>query len=104
LVPQLEQNRLSSGTTGFCITAVAASIAGIGGMTVRPAPRRAERIRWLDDPTRRVALVPVWRARAEPIAVEDNRLLATERVEPIGDGSAADSAGSLSAAVPQTSQ
>ena len=41
--PQLEQNRLFSGTTGFFITASAASMAGIGGMVVRPGsqPGRA---------------------------------------------------------------
>ena len=100
----MEQNRLSSGTTGSFITALAASIAGTGGMTVSPAPSRAARIRWLDDPTRRVALVPVCRARAEPMTVAESRLLAVERVAPMGEPSAAGSSDSLSAAVPQTSQ
>jgi hypothetical protein len=89
------------GDHGFCITAVAASIAG----TVDDGQASAQTGRASAGSTTRPPVA--WCRSGGPgpsrIAVEDNRLLATERVEPIGDGSAADSEGS-SAAVPQTSQ
>ena len=84
-VPHAEQNRLSSGTIGSAMTAVEASTAGMGGICVRPAPSLADRIRCEEDVTRRTVLEPPERARAEPMTVADNRLLAAERVEPTGE-------------------
>ena len=67
--PHDGQVRRSSGTIGSLRTAPAASIAGTGGIVVRPAPRRAPRSRVDDVPTRRVTLLPSAPARAEPSAV-----------------------------------
>ena len=77
--PHDGQVRRSSGTIGSSSTAPAASIAGTGGMEVRPAPRRAPRSRVEEVPTRRVTLLPP--ARAEPRAVEASWLDARETVE-----------------------
>ncbi len=94
-----------SGTTGSVITASAASMAGIGGIVVRPAPSRAVRIRWLPELTRLVAAVPLWRARAEPIAVDESRWLARDAPEGAGpNGEDAPDAASESAELPHTSQ
>jgi hypothetical protein len=84
------------------MTASAASIAGIGAIVVRPAPRRAERIRWLAEVSRRVDLLPGWLTRAEPIAVEASRLLARDGSAPSGEVAAVRSGSS--ALVPHTSQ
>jgi len=88
--------------------AVDASIAGTGGIVVRPAPRRALRIRCELLPTRRVVLLPGGPARAEPRAVEARRLLARDIVDgelatPAG-AVAADSGSKDSPEAPQTSQ
>ena len=104
-LPQLGQLRRSSGTIGLARIALLASIAGIDGTWVRPAPSRAPRRRVDDVPSLRVSLEPAWAARAEPSGVEARRLDARETVdtELIGSGSAAalalDDAGE-----PQTSQ
>jgi len=81
-------------------------MAGIGGIVVSPAPSRAVRIRWLPELTRRVAAVPLCRARAEPIAVDESRWLAREAPDgagPSGDV-AADPSAPASAELPHTSQ
>ena len=72
--------RFSSGTIGFAMIAAAASTAGIGGIVVRPAPRRAPRSRCEEVPTRRVTVDPE-SARADPSAVEASRLEARETVD-----------------------
>jgi len=53
---------------------------GIGGIVVRPAPRRAPRSRCEEVPTRRVTVDPE-SARADPSAVEASRLEARETVD-----------------------
>ena len=105
-LPQLEQNRFSSGTTGSFMIALLASIAGIGGIVVRPAPSRAVRSRCDSERTRRVFALPDSPARAEPRAVDASRLLARDIVDgeletPAGPGS---SSGSESPDAPQVSQ
>ena len=57
-----------------------ASTAGIGGIVVRPAPSPVPRSRVEEVPSRRVTLEPE-RVRADPNAVEDNRLDALDIVE-----------------------
>lgn len=85
-----------------------ASIAGMGGIVVRPAPSRALRIRCEPVPTRRVVLLPDWLARTDPSAVEASRLLARDIVDgeletPAGV-TAADRGSDDSPEAPQTSQ
>jgi hypothetical protein len=104
-VPHLEQVRLSSGTCGLGLIAFAASTGGAGGTRVRPAPRRAARIRCDPVRVRRVANV-AWLARAEPNAVDCTLLaeVATETSPASGSAPVLDAAGAESAAEPQTSQ
>ena len=78
--PHEGQTRLSSGTCGSTISAVAASTAGCGGTVVRPAPRRAARSRTEDVPVRRVTLVAP-AVRAEPIGADASRDDARDTVD-----------------------
>jgi hypothetical protein len=105
-LPQLEQNRLSSGTTGSVMIALLASMAGAGGIVVRPAPSRAVRSRCDSERTRRVLVLPPTPARAEPRAVEASRLLARDIVDGELDTPAgpAGSIGTESPEAPQVSQ
>ncbi len=80
-VPQLGQNRRSSGTCGSTSSAFSGSIRGTGGTVVRPAPSRAPRNRLV--PARfRVTLVPP--VRAEPIGALASRFEEVTRLEPSG--------------------
>jgi hypothetical protein len=96
---------------GCASTAWAASIAGTGGIEVRPAPSRALRSRLDDVPRRRVTLLPDAPARAVPSAVEASRLEAWVTVDGVwamlagivGTESEAVCAG-VAAGDPQTSQ
>ena len=103
-LPHLAQVRLSSGTSGFFITTLAASTSGTGGIVVRPAPSRAERSRWDDDRTRWVAPVPL--ARCEPMAADSSRNepLAAAASSRAPWNTAADAAAGAPAGVPHTSQ
>jgi hypothetical protein len=68
-----------------------ASIAGIGGTVVRPAPSLAPRKRVELVPTRRVSFDPAAAARAEPSGAEASRFDARDTVdgELIGSGASA---------------
>ena len=105
-LPQFEQNRLSSGTTGSFMIALLASMAGAGGIVVRPAPSRAVRSRCDSERTRRVLVLPGTPARADPRAVEASRLLARDMVDGELDTPAGPmaSSGSESPEAPQVSQ
>ncbi len=99
-LPHLAQVRLSSVTSGFFITTLAASTSGTGGIVVRPAPRRAERSRWEPDRTRCVAADPA--ARCEPMAADSSRKEPDAAVAPSPIGVSTTVA--APAGVPQTSQ
>src|SRR5262249_31052994 len=88
-LPQLGQFRRSSGTIGLSRIALLASIAGIEGTCVRPAPSRAPRRRGDDVPSLRVSFEPAWAARAEPSGVDASRFEARETVEGVLSGSKA---------------
>jgi hypothetical protein len=81
------------------MTTLAGSTSGIGGIVVRPAPRRADRRRSDPDRTRWVTPVP---ARWEPMAAEAS----LKEPEPVVTGSSAGIpvTGAAPAGVPHTSQ